>query len=155
MSDVEGSTGGAENYTVRSDVTSYLPKVGVELNLRTTNASRIFLFGQFGTGTLALTNSYRNVTIAPNADFTMKYKGAATTQGGGLGYEFAAFDTTTIVFEAGYRQMVFDKIVYAEDVTGFQGSHVAGDQVLRADGRRREIDFSGGYVTIGARWYLF
>lgn len=155
LAGVEAGDGTTTAYTVSSVVMAYLPKVGIELNLRTMDQWRVYIFGQFGTGTLSVTNTYTDVSIAPGADFIVKYQGAATTQGGGMGYEFTAFDTTSVLIEAGYRQMTFDKVVYSEDVTDFQGAHAAGDQAMWTDGKRREIDFSGGYVTIGARWYLF
>lgn len=155
LTGIEAGDGTNPSYTVSSVVMAYLPKVGIELNLRTMDQWRVYIFGHFGTGTLSVTNTYTDVAIAPGADFVVKYQGAATTQGGGMGYEFTAFDTTSVLIEAGYRQMTFDKVVYAEDVTDFQGAHAAGDQAMWTDGKRREIDFTGGYVTIGARWYLF
>lgn len=155
LAGVEAVDSGSTVYVAASEVIAYLPKVGIELNLRTMDSWRVFVFGQFGTGTLSVTNTYSDVTIGPGEDFVVRFKGAATATVGGIGYEFTAFDTTSIVLEGGYRQMTFPKVVYAEDVTDFQGAHAAGDRAVWESGRRREIDFSGAFVTIGARWYLF
>lgn len=152
---VEASTGSTTSYEVSNNTQVYLPKVGIELNLRTMDSWRVYLFGHFGTATLSSTQTYSSLAIAPNADFESKYKGAATAQGGGIGYEFGAFDTTSVMLELGYRQMTFTKVLYAVDVTDFQGAHVIGDNVKKTDNSARTLDFSGAYVAMGARWYLF
>lgn len=150
------NAGGTALYHVKSDVIGYYPKLGLELNLKTTGSSRIFLTGAAGTTSLNVTNEYSELTIAPHTDFTMKYKGNATTWSAGLGYEFAAFDTTTLVFEAGYRKMNVDKLVYSEAVpASFDVAHAAGDSVTRTDGDPRGIDLTGYYASLGFRFFLF
>lgn len=149
---------GAAVYDVKSEITGYLPKIGVEINLKTTPAYRVMLFGYFGTTSVTVQNDYTNVTVAPMTDFTTKYKGNCSTKGGGLAFEYAAFDTSTFTLEFGYRDSVVDKLVYSADVNGFSGTtHSAGDRAnwLAEDGKARELDFSGAYVSAGFRFYLF
>lgn len=148
---------GTALYDVKSDVTGFLPKLGVEINLKTTPTYRVLLFGYVGQTSVTIQNDYSNLTIAPNANFTTKYKGNCSTKGGGLAVEFAAFDTSTLALELGYRDSFIDKIVYAGDVTDFGGARTAGDRAnwVAEDGKAREIDFSGAYVSAGFRFYLF
>lgn len=147
---------GTELYKVKSTVLAYVPKVGLEINLKTTPSSRWFLGGTAGTASVTVVNEYSALTIAPNADFTAKYKGSATSWAAVLGYEMAAFDTTTFVIEAGYRNMNADKLVYSEAVaSGFSGAHAAGDDVMKTDGEHRGINLTGPYASLGFRFFLF
>ncbi len=151
---VASSSGGTALYSVTSDITGFYPKLGLEVNFRTMPTWRIFLFGAAGQTSLTVNNSYTSVTISPSADFTAKYKGAATSWEAGLGSEFYAFDTTTFLLMAGYRKMSADQLTYAEAVTGFQGARAAGQVVNMTDGNQRVIDLTGAFAAFGFRWYL-
>jgi hypothetical protein len=155
LADVTAKDGSTTRYVLSSDVVAYMPKIGLELNFLTASNYRLFLFGYFGQGSATITNTYSSVTISPNSAFTSKYKGNASAKGGGLGAELAAFDTTSIVVEVGYRMMAFTDLIYSADVTDFSGAHTAGDTVRKTDQSKREMDFSGAYASFGARWWLF
>lgn len=155
MKSSSATTGGADTYDVKSDIVGYVPKIGLEFNLATRSWYRLLAFVNVGSASLAVTNDYSSVGIAPNADFRAEYKGGSSLQSAGLAMEMAAFDTTSVVLELGYRKMSFDKITYAKDVTDFQGAHRAGDTVLQTDGEKRRLDFSGGYLGVGLRFWLF
>jgi hypothetical protein len=50
--------------------------------------------------------------------------------------------------------MKIDNLKYSKDVTTFSGAKTAGDSVLDANGDKRILDFTGGYITIGFRFYM-
>ncbi|MBX2987488.1 MAG: hypothetical protein KF802_06295 [Bdellovibrionaceae bacterium] len=149
--------GGAELYGVKSDILGVMPKIALEMNFVTRNSYRLYLSGFAGQASVTVTNTYTNLTVAPNADFEMQYKGGASAYGGALGYELAAFDTTSVLLEVGYRKLVFDQLTYGKDVAAdfSSASRSAGDTVKRDGGDNRKLDFSGAYVSLGARWWLF
>lgn len=155
MKSAAASQGGTDVYEVKSDLIGYIPKVGLEFNLKTSSWYRLLLFAGVGSASLTATNDYTSVTIAPNADFQAQYKSAGNLQVAGLAMEMAAFDTTSVVLELGYRKLNFGKLTYAKDVTGFGGAHAAGDTVVDTDGEKRQLDFSGGYAGLGLRFWLF
>lgn len=148
------NAGGTTLYSVSSNILGYLPKLGLEINFKTAPTWRAFVFGYAGQTSVTVTNTYTAGSTTPAAS-TLKYKGNCNGMGGGLGFEFFAFDTTTMLLEVGYRKMNIDKMVYAEAATDLQGTaRAAGDDVLRTDGDPRGIDFTGAYAGLGFRWYL-
>jgi hypothetical protein len=147
--------GGSNLYVVSSDLTSLMPKLGFEINWLTRQEYRLLVFGQIGQASLAAKNTYTALTIAPNTDFSTEWKAAANAKGAGLAIEYYAFDLTTIMFEVGYRDLKYTDIKYSKEVTGFSGAVAAGDQVKDLIGKNREIDFSGPYAAVAARFWLF
>lgn len=147
----------ASLYEVKSDITGFMPKIGLEINFATTGAVRYYLSSYAGPASFTVTNDYSSVNIAPNTSFTEKMKGNAQAWGAALGFEFAAFDTTSVNLEAGYRRMMVNELVYGAAISAdFSGSaRAVGDPVNLANGERRKIDFSGFYATLGARFWLF
>lgn len=150
------NAGGTAIYDVKSDITGFLPKLGLEINLKTTPTLRVYAFGYVGQTSVTIQNDHTNVTVAPNTAFTTKYKGNCNAKGGGLAFEFSSFDTSTLVLEVGYRDMFIDKLTYSEAVTDFGGARAPGDNATWAgDGKAREIDLGGPYAALGFRFYLF
>ncbi|MBX3039521.1 MAG: hypothetical protein KF789_02285 [Bdellovibrionaceae bacterium] len=147
--------GGATLYEASSDVTGFIPKVGLDLNLVTKPSYRMFAFGTVGQAHLTVKNEYTNLTVAPNADFSTEMKSSSQFLAGGVGIEYAAFDLTSVVLEVGYKQLQFKNLKYSAAVTDTQGAHNAGDAVLLNTGENRTLDFSGWTVSLGARWWLF
>lgn len=149
------NAGGTELYQVKSDLSCYIPKLGLELIVRQTPTMRMAIFGYGGTASLAMKNDYTNVTIAPSADFSVEAKSAANLMGGGLLTEFHTMDSTTLMIELGYRDLKFKEIKYSKNVAaGFNGAITAGDLVLDTDGSNRTISFSGAYLSLGFRFWL-
>ncbi|MBL7671348.1 MAG: hypothetical protein JNM39_12765 [Bdellovibrionaceae bacterium] len=158
LNDIEATQGGATVYNVSSDMTGYAPKLGIEITPWITPRQKAFLFGYVGTASLTLKNDYTSLTIAPNSDHTVEMTGTGSLTGGGVGYEIHFFDTTTFLLEAAYRTLKIDELTYSKAVTTFsspgEGSVVPGQPVLKTDGTKRTIDFSGPYVTVGLRFWL-
>lgn len=148
------NSGGTDIYKVSSDITAYAPKLGLEINLQKTATFRAFLAAYAGAGSISYKNDYSIMSYPSVNDHTVEAKGSGTLYGGSLGVENHMTDTTTYVFELGYRQMKFENLKYNKDVTTFSGSKTAGDPVLDADGNKRVIDFTGGYISLGFRFYM-
>lgn len=155
LADVSATNaGGTTLYQLKSESSVYAPKLGLELYLWRRETKRIFIFGYSGTASLALKNDYTSVTIAPSATHSAEMKGAANLAGGGIGYEGLMFDTTTFIFELGYRTLTFPSMTYTKAVTTFSGAKVIGDPVLDTLGAARSMSYTGYYGTIGFRFWL-
>lgn len=155
LTGVSATLGGTEIYQLKSDITCYAPKLGIELIVYQSQAMRLALLGYAGTASLTMKNDYSNLTISPNADFSLESKSSANMAGGGFVTEYYMMDTTTLLFELGYRDLKFKDITYSKSVTtGFNGAITAGDPVVDNTGTKREINFSGSYLSLGIRIWL-
>ena len=131
--------------------------MGLEINFKTTDWYRIYGFGSYGQASITIQNDFTNVSVAPSANVSLQYKGAAIETCGGLGLEVAAFDTTSMIIAVGYRDLVFSRLTYGLDVASsasFDGAHTAGDPVLMSNGAAREINERGSFVNFGLRFWL-
>lgn len=146
--------GATEVYKLNSEVLIYAPKAGVEINLRKSNRDRSFLFGAVGTASLSAKNAYSASTIAPVGAHDVEMTGSGQLLNYGLGQEGTLTDTTTYLFEFGYRSLKFDKLKYKSAVTTFSGAKVAGETVLSGTSNR-SLDLSGYYIAIGFRIYMY
>lgn len=146
-------------YTAKVDLLGYVPKVTAEINLQGSSTYRSFLSVSAGTANLTMKNDYA-LTAAGNtafpgvADYSVEAKGTGTLLGASLGYEGFMTDTTTILVEFGYRQLLIDNMKYTKDVTTFTGAKQSGDELLRVDGEKRSFDFTGGFISLGFRFYM-
>lgn len=159
---LEGSSAenaGTELYSANSEILGYAPKIALELNLHGNNTSRSFVSVGVGTASITLKNDY-TLTAAGQAaypgvaDHGIEAKGSATMINASLGYEGLLTDTTTIVVEFGYRQLNIDNLEYTKSVTTFKGPVSSGDKVTDISGGSRDLNLSGGYITLGFRFYL-
>lgn len=146
-------------YSFDSDISALITKADIDFILRSGEKWRIYLSLGGGVGTLTYTNSYVMTTDGQTvfsglANFTETGTGTATMFEGAMNFEHLFSDTTTFVVEIGYRQLLFDKITFKEDVTTFTGAHLKGDDVLNADGTAKTVDFSGPAVGFCFRFYL-
>lgn len=148
------NSGGTDIYTLSSDITAYAPKLGIEINLQRTPTYRAFLSAFAGTGSVSYKNDYVILNYPGVSDHSVEAKGSGTLYGGSLGVESHLTDTTTYIFEFGYRQMKVDNLKYSKDVATFSGNKTAGDEVLDAAGAKRVFDFTGGYISLGFRFYM-
>lgn len=155
LKDVTASNGTTDLYEVSRDLSAMIPKIGLDVNLVSRPKWRLFASVETGQAHLTIKNKYRELGIAPNADFDSEWKGQAQSLSGGMGVEYAAFDLTSVVLEIGYRQLKYTKLTYSQDITDLQGAHRAGDRVLLTDGENRQLNLSGMTVSLGARWWLF
>lgn len=154
LKDVIANDGSTDIYSLNSDVVAYAPKIGLEFNVHSTSTYRSFiqLFG--GSASVSYKNDYTIISYGGQSDHSVSAKGTATLYGGSLGVESHMTDTTTYIFEFGYRKMLVESLKYSKDVTTFQGAQTAGSPVLDASGNPRSLDFSGGFISLGFRFYL-
>ncbi len=155
LQEVSAASGGATVYQLESQAVAYAPKFGVELNLRRANNNRSYAFGYMGTASLNLKNSYSSSTIAPLGAHSVEMSSSAQLMGYGIGQEGYMTDTTTYLFEVGFRQLNFSSLKYKSDVTTFSGAKTAGSKVNDIDGNAREIDLGGFYLSLGFRIYMY
>lgn len=153
------NNGTSDLYSAKSDVLGYVPKLSFELNVHGDNSSRSFVSVTVGTASVTLKNDYALTAAGQTAypgvvDHSIEAKGSSTLLSASLGYEGIMTDTTTVVVEFGYRQLKIDNLKYSKDVTTFSGAKTSGDDLMTSSGAKRELDFSGGFISIGFRFYM-
>lgn len=149
------SSSGTQRYTYDSDIFVFAPKAGLEVTVYQHQNFRISINGSVGTASVTTENKYKSVTIAPNADFTAKGEGTAAMITSGAGLEWYMADNATFVFQLQYRDLKFDKLKYSEAVTTFQGAQADGATMLKTDGSKRKLNFTGLFTNVGFRFWLF
>ncbi len=159
IKDAVGKTSsGSEMYTMTSEISVMIPKVALEVTLHKSPLGRVYLEGGAGYANLAARNSY-TMTAAGTAatglsDFYEDLRGNTMAYEGAVGLESLLTDSTTIVFEGGYRSLVFDDIKHNRDVTSFQGSVVKGDRAKNMNGDNRSLNMSNWFTGIALRFWI-
>lgn len=151
--------GTTDLYSASSELLGYAPKITLEVNLHKTGADRSFISVGVGSASVTMKNAYTLTSAGQTAyagvtDHSTESKASSTLAAASLGYEGLLTDNTTILVEFGYRQLKFDNFKYSKDVTTFSGAKVSGDKVLANAGADRTIDFSGGFISLGFRFYF-
>lgn len=150
---------GVEQYSFDSSMFGYAYKAALDINLHRMNTNRSYVSLGVGMATMELKNSY-SLTAAGQGQFPgvvdheVKAGSSAIMYTAAAGYEAHFADTTTFVFEFGYRHLPMNEWKYKGSGTTFSGAYSSGDKVETIDGKAREIDLSGGYVSLGFRFYL-
>lgn len=156
--DSTATSSGADYYSANSAILGFAPKLALEINLHGNQISRSFVSLAGGLASVTMKNEYTMTALGSSAlgvsDHTAESKGSGTSLAASLGYENILTDTTTIAVEFGYRQLKIDNLQYTKDVSTFGGAKTSGDAVKHADGSARTLDLSGGFITIGFRFYL-
>lgn len=155
LDEVEAKSSGSKVYKFHTRMNGFGPIGGIDLNLYTSSFQRVYFFGYAGSISLNMTSEYYEVGISPNGNHQAEIKGTGSLAGGGLGYEVAVFDTTTLELQLAYRQMTVSNLTYVKATTTFTGTKAVGDPVEDTDGNRRSISFTGYYAALGFRFYLF
>lgn len=150
---------GAKMYRLSSDLSGYIPKVGLEFNLKSWNDSKFFIIVSGGNATMTLQNSYsftsEGLTAYPTmSDYREEAKGTATLYENEFGYEKLLSDSTTMVFELGHRQFNVQNFKHNLAVTTFNGAVSKGDELKNNDGTNRVLDLSGYFAAITFRFYI-
>lgn len=156
ISGATASTGGTTNYNYTSEVSYLAPKVGLEIIFYQSANARVSVQGAVGTASLTSKTDYTNLSIAPNTDFSYQGKGAANLLNVSLATEFTLIDNTAMQIVLGYRNLDFEKIKLAEAVaSSFQGALTKGSRLKKLDGSNVEYDFSGLYLSLAFRVWIF
>lgn len=158
MENVKASNATDEVYTLKSDVTAIVPKITLDVNLRSNQGSRSFATVSAGYANVTVKNEY-SLTAAgtaayPGMDGTMEAKGTGTQLMATLGQEGFLSDNATYIFELGYKQLTVDNLKYSKDANLFGTSHSTGDAVNTSDGNARSMDLGGVIISLGLRFYL-
>lgn len=153
------NNGTSDLYSVKGDILGYIPKLSLEVNVHGTPTYRSFVAVTVGSANITMKNNYvltaaGQAAFPGVADHEAESKGSGTLLSASLGYEGILSDTTTVVVEFGYRQLKIDNLKYSKDVTTFSGSKTSGDALLDSSGNQRELDFSGGFIALGFRFFM-
>jgi len=155
ISGASATNAGTTLYNYNSDIFVFVPKIGLEVVVFQYGNFRFAVNGAIGSATVTTENNYSNLTIAPNADFTVRGEGTAQMISGGVGAEWHMVDNATLVFQTQYRDLKFRKIKYSDAVpASFQGAQPDGGTLTRLDGPNRTLDFTGVYTTLGLRFWI-
>lgn len=151
--------GTSDLYSVTGSIVGYAPKFTVDVNLHRANRSRSFVTATIGNASVTMKNEYVLTAAGQTAfpgvvDHTAESKGSGTLLEASLGYEGLLADTTTMIVEFGYRQLKIENLNYTKDVTTFTGAQTSGSPVLNSSGTQRTLDLSGGFISIGFRFYM-
>ncbi len=147
------SSGGVTQYNINSTGIIYSPKFGMDLNMLFGSMYRWIISGSIGMARLSQKNEYKE-TILPVGDHTVEYMGDTITWTASTGIEYYIMDTTTLVFEVGYRSLNFQSIKYAKSVTTFTGEQNGSDTAHEYSGADRTANFSGIVGGLGFRFYF-
>lgn len=150
------STNGTTSYNYTSEVSYLAPKVGMEIIFYQTANQRVSLQGTVGTASLSTKTDYSNLSIAPNSDFTIEGKGAANLVNVSIGSEWHWIDNTALQLQVGYRALHFKRIKATTDVAdSFQGALSKGTRLTRLDGSNLDYKFSGYFINLAMRVWIF
>jgi hypothetical protein len=152
-------SGGTKLYDFSSDLSGYIPQLGIELNLKTWTTTRFYLAAAAGTADMVLQNNYKLTTdgtaaFAGVSDFREEGKAKANLQKIYIGYESLMSDTTTIALEAGYRTLALPEFSHNLAVTTFNGAVAKGDTMINADGSTRSLNMNGIFGSLVFRFYV-
>jgi hypothetical protein len=161
LKDVKGqSPAGVDWYTVTNDISGYVPKLGLEINLKQWPTSRIYIGGDYGYATVTVQNSYTFTAAGaaqfPSipADFREEIKGTGSLIESVVGFETLLSDTTTLAIDAGYRTLQIGSFSHNVDSTGFQGAVVKGDTAKNTDGTDRSLNLGGPFASVAIRIWV-
>lgn len=160
ISDVKGKDAG-DNILFNLDTrtTAVIPMFYVDIIGLRTPTSKAFVGAGIGYGYVKVENRYELTaaglaTYPTLGDFTEKAEGQAVASHVYAGYETLLTDTTTVVFDLGYRYLNANSLTHLAAADTFNGSVVRGDRVTKANGTSRGIDLSGGYIGLAFRIYI-
>lgn len=145
-----------------SEISGYAPKIGFEFNTYFKKApnSRIYFMFEGGTANVTVYNGYTMTAAGAVAyptvsSFREELKGSSVLAAGGIGFETVFFDSTTFVFELGYRSLKFSSLKHNAAVTTFQGAVAKGDTATDNVGDDRTLNLGGPYAAILLRFWIF
>ncbi|MCB0413883.1 MAG: hypothetical protein KDD50_06090 [Bdellovibrionales bacterium] len=156
-------SGGTKLLDVTSSVFALNPKISFEFDMSNKGTTRSYMHFGVGYADITIDQAY-TLTAAGQSTYSFsasEYVEKLRTYGlsytVGLGYEFLAIDNVTLNLEAGYRVLPLAdltyKAAYSELLTQ-PGSAQAGDSALDNNGKKRSMEFGGGYIGVGFRFYI-
>jgi hypothetical protein len=160
ITDAMGSdAGGVKLYDFESTISATIPKVAIELNVRTTDRWRLYATFAAGTASVTYKNSYTLTTDGQTAfpglaNFSDEATGTGQLFEGGMGFETLMNDTTTVAFTVANRNLSVSNFKHKYAVTNFTGTQASGDSVFNSDSSVPQTDFGGITAGLLFRFYL-
>ncbi len=149
---------GASLYSMTSELTVMVPKVGVDVTVKSWPQARAYVGGTVGYASLAARNSYTFTAAGTTqygiGDFYEELRAGAPQYEGIIGYERVFSDSTTIAVEGGYRNLVFKDVKHNKDVTTFQGAVEKGDKAMNDDGSDRTLNLNQYHIGLNLRFWI-
>ncbi len=147
-------------YTATSDITGYIPKLGLEIGLAASQRSRWIFLIYGGSATVTLKNDYVLTATGSAAfpgvsDHSVSIKSTGTQYGGAITYESLFNDSTTFFIDLGYRTFNLNTLTYVQALTTFSGTKAQGETVLDSTGLAKTLDLSGYLANVGFRIYMY
>lgn len=163
LSDLTGkdATSRTQYYTLTSSIAVVIPKIGLEVNLKTWKESRFWGHFEYGLANLTLQNSYKfnaagSAHFGGLSDFREEIKANQAEYSAGLGVETLMSDATTISLELGYRFLQFSTMTHNLAATNFQGAQTVGGAAKRNDGTTaRDLNMTGPYAGVSLRIWIY
>ncbi|MEQ1875026.1 MAG: hypothetical protein ABL958_00175 [Bdellovibrionia bacterium] len=149
-------------YTLNSTVIGYGGVMNLEFNMIEGDKSRLFFSGGGGYFTTSLKNEYAFTTAGNSAyptvpNYVEEGSGYSFMGQASFGYEFHLSDTTTTVFDAGYRYMLVNSLKHSRDAVTLLDPATpvtSGSNMKNRDGSDRTLDLSGIWVGLSLRIYI-
>lgn len=149
---------GDQLYSLTSELTVIVPKVGLDFTVRSWPQARTYIGATAGYASLAARNSYTFTSAGTSqyglSDFYEDLRGGTPQYEGLAGYEHIFTDATTMAFEVGYRNLVFQEVKHNRDVTTFQGAVSKGDKALNDDASDRTLNLSQVHFGLNIRFWI-
>jgi len=160
MNGIQGSSSsGTPWYSLNDSISGYVPKLGLEFNVKHWPASRIFLNVDGGYATVTVQNSYTFTAAGSSqfggiSNFTDAVQGTGIMVESSVGFETVLSDTATIVLDAGYRNLDINSFTYSSATQNFQGTQTNGGAAMNTDGSPRSLSLSGPFASVAIRVWI-
>lgn len=155
---------GMELFTLTSDVFVMNPTFTLEYAHYSSSGLRFFTYAGIGWANVTLENKYDMTALGSGiyggvTDYTEKSGTERFSYHLGIGLETHFSDTSTFVFDVGYRLLSVDGLKYKSSESTINGATPPvpvnkGDPVRNMDGTARTFDLGGFYIGLGFRFYL-
>jgi len=118
----------------------------------------LFIGGGYSQGRLSnqytLTDLGTSTYPSSPAEYKEGLEGDALSFHVGLGTEFLLLDNVTLMFEGGYRYMLFDELKHQDALVTVNGNVAKGASAIDSFGAQRDMDLSGFFIGLNFRIYI-
>lgn len=159
LNDVVGrDAANVEFFELDSKTRAFVLGGAIETTFARGNESRLYFGAGAGAAFVSLDQEYRMTTTGAATLGLGNYSEKGSTEAlmwrVYLGGEVLLIDTTTILLELGYRNLVADELKSTKDTAAMSGQQTTGSTLLNTDGTNRRFDMGGAYGGISFRFYL-
>jgi hypothetical protein len=155
----EGSdSSGTSRYTLNSTVFVFNPNIAIEHVYSVKGILRYYLAVGVGYANVTVVNDYKMTAAGTSAlgvsDFKETMEANVLSSQASVGLETLFTDNVTFMADFGYRYLPVKGLKYKNEMTNFTGAVHKGDDVLNADGSKRNLNLGGLFGGVSFRFYL-